>query len=184
MKAYKFLAEGRLAIFSGMTWTEGVWVEADGPPETCRAGIHGCLPQHLAYWVLDELWEIELEGELVKTPLKVVAPRGRLRTRVTAWNDDARRDFMAEGIRRTARYAALELREVGLDAEADSLASADDATLGDRAAAVSDAAAEAAFIAAHAADLHSPIGIEDPFAVERESQGVWLAERLGLTTGG
>jgi hypothetical protein len=210
MKAYKFLAEGRRAIFSGLTWPEGAWVEADGPPDTCRAGIHGCLPQHLAYWVLDELWEMELDGELVQTPLKVVAPRGRLGSRVTGWNDDARSDFMAEGIRRTVCYAALELREIGLDAEADSLESADNAALGERAAAVGDGAARAgerdaadlagfivdvveytrnghtvgpAFIAAHAADLHSPIGVDDPFAAERESQGLWLAQRLGLTTG-
>lgn len=210
MKAYKFLAEGRRAIFSGMTWTEGVWIEADGPSETCRAGIHGCLPQHLAYWVLDELWEIELDGQLVETPLKVVARRGRLGSRVTGWNDEARSDFMAEGIRRAVRYAALELREVGLDAEADSLESADDAALAERATAIGEGAAQAgqrdaadltgyvadaveyarvghtvgpAFIAAHAADLHSPIGVDDPFAAERESQGLWLAQRLGLKAG-
>jgi hypothetical protein len=210
VNAYKFLGEERRAVFSGMTWPEGAWVEAAGPPETCRAGIHACTPRHLAYWVLDELWEIELDGELVETPLKVVAPRGRLGARVHAWDDDARRDFMAEGIRRTARYAVLELREVGLDAEGDALEAADEKALTEVASRVRDAAADAgerdaadlaayvldaidyagvghtvgpAFIAAHAADLHSPVGVDDPFGAERESQGLWLAARLGLTSG-
>ena len=41
--------------------------------------------------------------------------------------------------------------------------------------------AGAAFIAAHAADLHSPVGVDDPFAAERTGQSRWLAERLELS---
>jgi hypothetical protein len=56
VNAHKFLGPRRAALFSGVTWPEREWVEADGPPETCRAGVHACLPQHLAYWIMDELW--------------------------------------------------------------------------------------------------------------------------------
>ena len=211
MRAYKFLGAGRRGIFSGFTWPEGEWVAAAGPPATCRSGIHACRPEHLAYWIMDELWEIDLDGAVDETPLKVVAERGRLLTPVAAWDESARRDFMEESVRRVARYAALELREVGLTAEAALFEEAVPvAELGDRANGVSDAAAAAgksdaadlagyvadaveyasqghtvspAFIAAHAADLHAPVGIDDPFAAERASQGLWLAQRLELTAG-
>jgi hypothetical protein len=212
VKAYKFLGAGRLGAFSGFAWPEGEWVESDGPPVTCRSGIHACLPEHLAYWIMDELWEIELDGDVYETPLKVVARRGRLLAPVATWDDGARSDFIAEGVRRTSRYAALELREVALVAEAALLEEAATvAELGDHANAVGDAAAAAgegdaadlagyvadaveyasqgdvvgpAFIAAHAADVHAPVGVDDPFAAERASQGLWLAQRLGLTVGG
>ena len=206
MKAYKFLGAGRRAPFSGFTWPERTWVEADAL-DPCRDGIHACRPEHLAYWVMAELWAIELDGELVESELKVVARRGRLGERVSAWNDDAKSEFREEAIRWTSRYAILELREVGLAAEAELLEHATLADLGERAQAVADAAADAgeadaadlaryvvdaagyaaaghtagpAFVAAHAADVHGPVGINDPFAAERVAQGRWLAERLGL----
>jgi hypothetical protein len=208
MNAYKFLAPGRRAIFSGIMWPEHAWVEAAGPTAVCRSGVHACLPRHLAYWLLAELWAIELDGDVVETPLKVVAPRGRLRERVEAWDDGARRDFAAECVRRTAGYAAAELREVGLAADAERLettdalqaaadvarAAADEARerdAADLAAYVCDAVDYAegghvggpALIAARAAVLHAPAGVDDPFAAEREAQGLWLARRLELTDG-
>ena len=211
MIAYKFLGSGRRGVFSGFEWPEHDWVEPDGALATCVRGIHACRAEHLAYWVLDELWEVELTGDVVDSPLKVVAPRGRLRGRVDAWDDAARGDFRAEGVRRTARYAALELREVGLAEEAqgldaesiDALAAAAEVAeaaateAGERDAAdlagyVADAAGYAAaghvvgpaFIAAHAAELHAPVGVDEPFAAERASQGLWLARRLGLIAAG
>jgi hypothetical protein len=210
MRAYKFLAAGRRAPFSGFAWPKGEWVGADAL-EPCRSGIHACRPEHLAYWVMDELWAIELDGDLVESELKVVARRGRLVERISAWNDEAKREFREEAIRWTARYAILELREVGLAAEADSLEHATLAELDDHAADVADAAADAgesdaadlcryvvdaaayaaagdavgpAFVAAYAAGVHAPVDVDDPFAAERASQGVWLAERLRLNEAG
>jgi hypothetical protein len=178
---------------------------ADGELDACRAGVHACRPEQLAYWLMPELWEVELDGELLETPLKVVAARGRLVRPIDAWDDEARRDLGEECVRRTARYTVLELREAGLAAEADELASAstpaglaetaaklaETARAGDAAdlaAFVGDAlgyaqaghVAGAAFIAAHAAALHSPVGVDDPFSAERVEQSRWLAERLGL----
>jgi hypothetical protein len=209
VKAYKFLSAGRVAPFSGLRWPEGEWVEADGPLEACRSGIHACLPQHLAYWVMDELWEIELDGEILEDELKVVGRRGRLVGPVAAWDGELRRAFADEGVRRTARYAMLELDEAGLTNEsrageaaasvADLVAwagaagaaaqEAGEADAADLTAFVVDAAAYAdaghvtgpPFIAAHAANLHAPRGVADPFAAERAEQSRWLADRLGLS---
>jgi hypothetical protein len=212
MNTYKFLHAGRVGPFSGFAWPDAEWVDADGPPELCRSGIHACRLEHLAYWLADELWRIELHGELVETDFQVIAARGRLVERVSAWDEDARRELAAECVRRTATYAAAELREQGLAAEADALLAADLAEIGaraeeaaaaagevvgagdavDLAGYVADAAAWAerghapgvAFIAAHAADVHAPPGIDDPFGVEREEQSRWLAARLGLSSDG
>jgi hypothetical protein len=205
VRAYKFLRAGRRAPFSGFVWPEDAWVAADGPLDACRSGIHACRPEHLAYWLMPELWEIELDGDVLETELKVVARRGRLARRVGEWDDPARRELGDECVRRTARYAALELRELGLAREAELLESAPtvaelaeagmrvadtarEANAADLAAFVGDAfayaqaghVAGAAFIAAHAADLHSPVGVDDPFTAERAEQSRWLADRLDL----
>lgn len=207
--AYKFLHAGRVGPFSGFAWPEAEWVDADGPPAPCRSGIHACRLEQLAYWLADELWRVELDGGLVETELQVIAARGRLVERVAAWDEAARRELAAECVRHAARYAAAELREQGLSVEADALLAADMAEIGalaekaaeaagevvgagdavDLAGYVADAAAYAAaghtagtaFVAAHAADVHSPPGVDDPFGAERESQSRWLARRLGLS---
>jgi hypothetical protein len=212
MNAYKFLHAGRVGPFSGFAWPEAAWVDADGPPEVCRSGIHACRLEHLAYWLADELWRIELDGELVETDLQMIATRGRLVERVSAWDEAARGDLAAECVRRTAGYAAAELREQRLAAEADALLAADLEEIGalaeaaaaaagevvgagdavDLAGYVADAAAWAerghaagvAFIAAHAADVHAPPGVDDPFGAEREEQSRWLASRLALSADG
>lgn len=214
MKAYKFLRPGRVAHFSEFEWPEDEWVEADGPLETCRSGIHACRPHHLAYWLADELelWEVWLDGEVVETALKVVARRGRLVARVDAWNESVREEFRVECVHRTARYAVAELREMGVSAAAAELERAltlDElsVTAREAAAAAGEAGAEAAvalaayvedaagyaemghtagtaFVAAHAADVHAPPDVDDPFVAEREEQSAWLAARLGLSADG
>lgn len=206
MRAYKFLRSGRRAPFSDLVWPENSWVTAVGSLDACRSGIHACRPEHLAYWLLPELWEIDLDGDLVETELKIVAQRGRLAHRVDAWDDAVRHDLGEECVRRTARYAVLELRELGLAREAERLEGArtvdelaetavelsgtvSGGDAADLAAYVGDAheyarighVSGAAFIAAHAADLHDPVGVTDPFAAERAEQSRWLGERLELT---
>lgn len=212
MKAYKFFRAGRVAPFSEVVWPEEGWVGADGALETCRSGVHACRLDQIAYWLGEELWEVELEGEVAETDLKVVAPRGRLVRQVRAWDDDARREFAAECVRRAAGYAGAELREQGITAEADVLEQATDIDgFAERAREAGEAAAEAgagdavdlaafvadaagyanagdtpgaAFVAAHAARVHAPPGVDDPFAAERQEQARWLVARLGLSGDG
>ena len=52
----------------------GPWLET-AAARPCREGIHACRPQDLAYWLHHELWEIELDGDIVEAGRKVVAAR-------------------------------------------------------------------------------------------------------------
>ena len=87
MIAYKFLDEGRVAPFTGVRWPEpGSWLESDRV-ELCVSGVHACRIRDLPYWLRTELWEVELEGDVVEGERLVAARRGRLVRRVEAWND-------------------------------------------------------------------------------------------------
>ncbi len=107
MIAYKFLGEGRVAPFSGLTWPDpGEWLEVE-TVNPCRARVRACRIAQLPYWLRPELWEVELDGELVEGELMLVAPRGRLVHRVEAWNRNTERQFgeacAAEARRRVER---------------------------------------------------------------------------------
>ena len=162
MIAYKVLAEGRIGLFSGVTWPPpGEWLEAS-VVDPCRAGIHACRIDDLPLWLgLGELWEVELDDVLVEER-KLVARRGRLVRRVEAWDEDAARAFVA-GCRTRTRELAGDAPELA--------AFADDLS-GDK------TAGAAGFIAARAAELH---GGPDAYDAERRNQAEWLADALGVT---
>ncbi|HXF97980.1 MAG TPA: hypothetical protein VNJ46_05135, partial [Gaiellaceae bacterium] len=115
--AYKFLREGAVGPFSGVRWPApaggrpGAWLEAEGALETCVAGVHACPPGALAYWFDEELWRVELAGEVLDEGTVLVARRGRLLERVAGWPAVAR-DF-AEDCRERAlgRAAAGQLAD-------------------------------------------------------------------------
>jgi hypothetical protein len=212
VKAYKFLLPGRIALFSGIEWPEDAWVEAEGPVEPCRRGVHACRVEELPYWLADELWVIELDGEILPDELKLVAARGRLVERVEAWDEQAQREFREACARRAAMHAADELREAELEdlaaaveaaadtaalAEAETAAAAaayargkvDAARLAEVAADAAigiagDTAAGVAYVAAHVADLRTAPTSDDPFVLERAAQARWLAQRLALSADG
>ena len=94
MIAYKFLRAGRTGPFSGFEWPEpGVWVRPEGEPAACRRGIHACRAKDLPWWVGEELWEIELAGELQADEHKLVARAGCLRSRIDGWTPACAREF-------------------------------------------------------------------------------------------
>jgi hypothetical protein len=103
VKAYKFLREGRVGPFTGFRWEPGEWVEIGGPV-LCDRGVHACRPGDLPFWINDELWEVELAGEVAEGERKLVAERGRLVARVEGWNADAAQEF---GDTSAARARAL-----------------------------------------------------------------------------
>ncbi len=127
MTAYwKFLLPGAVSPFAGFSWA-GVandWVDG-GSVEPCRAGIHACRSGDLAFWLLPELWRIELDGihPVPDGDHKVVARRGRLLERVEAWSADIERELALDCVQRTALHAAAELRAVGEHSAAEELAS-------------------------------------------------------------
>ena len=163
MIAYKFLLEGRVAPFSGMTWPEpGEWLEAEAV-DLCRAGVHACRVSDLPYWLRPELWQVELDGGIVEGVVTVAAPRGRLVRREEAWNRDAElafgADCAAEVLRRVA--GAPELEGYAADAKVNA----------------GTTPVVAGFIAARLAELQDG---EAGYEAERTRQSAWLADALSL----
>ena len=201
MIAYKFLRAGRVGPFSGFQWPEpGVWVHAPRDLAACRRGIHACRPSDLPWWLADELWEIELDGHVEVDEHKIIAPSGRLRSRVQAWTPACAQEYADACAWRAQGRAVEALTRAGHRRAARQLAACatlDDALVaarrladeipetsisltiaGDGAVrALTGAPPTSAYIAAHAAmRLDGPAG----YAAERTRQSRWLIERLGL----
>ena len=127
MKAYKFLTGGATGRFSDFQWPVpadegfGDWVEAGEALEDCRTGVHACTPRQLLDWIDDELWEIELDGEIVEGNAMIVAQRGRLLARLTAWDDRTAKEFADACAWRAREFALRGLRRLGLTEEAERL---------------------------------------------------------------
>lgn len=201
MIAYKFLRAGRVGPFSDFAWPEpGRWVRAGAATDPCRRGIHACRTHDLPLWLADELWEIELQGEVRVDAHKIVAAAGRLGSRVKRWTPTCAHEYAYACAWRARDTTILGLTDAGYEHAADKLAMC--ATLdqlliaarrlvvdipdaripltiaGDGAVrALSGAAPPAAYIAAHAA---LRVGGPPGYAAERAWQSRWLSERLGL----
>ena len=168
MIAYKFLAADAVGPFSGFHWpAPGQWVETTAPLDLCRSGIHACTVDELPEWLNDELWTIELDGEIVRHDGLLVARRGRLLARLEAWNPEAARDFADACARRLRERADADerLEPFAEDAEGQIALAADPRLT-----------AVVAFIARHAAEEAKPGG----FAAERSLQSQTIAQRVGL----
>lgn len=98
MRAYKILSDGR-SQFTGWRWPlpargrPGEWVSATGPLSLCNNGIHASTVNQLPQWLGDEIWEIELDREVLRTEPALVAARARLVRRVEEWNEEAQLAF-------------------------------------------------------------------------------------------
>lgn len=167
MIAHKFLRADGTSPFMRFRWElpaegPGDWVE--GPADPCRGGVHACRPGDLPYWAGEALFEIELEGEVVASASKVVAPRGRLLRRLGAWEEEVREAYQAMCAERAHLLAAkggpgLEKWDVMVDPFA------------------AQGPGPAGFAAARIAE---EVSGPDAFHAERAIQAAWLAERLGL----
>jgi hypothetical protein len=100
MIAYKFLKAGAVGLVSGFRWptptgdSPGAWVEAQGPLRECESGIHVCRAGDLPYWMYDELWATEIDGEIVEGINMLVAARGRLLYPLTGWTRRGQTTFV------------------------------------------------------------------------------------------
>lgn len=98
IRAYKVLHDGRSA-FTGKAWplprgqVAGDWVQADGPIGLCVNGIHASSTAQLPQWLGDEIWEAELEGEILDAGAALVARRARLIRLVEEWDESGRLVF-------------------------------------------------------------------------------------------
>jgi hypothetical protein len=168
MRAYKCLRPGRVGPFSGYSWPIGEWIEADGAM-LCMRGVHACRTTDLPFWLTQELWEIELEGQVRQESRKLVADRGRLVQRVEGWNGESAMSFAEDcatrakdrSERATGKVAAL-LGELAGDAAAN---------------AARGEAALVGFIAARSAEVDGDV---DGYMQERLAQARWLAAQLRL----
>ena len=167
MIAYKFLRPEGISVFTGFRWPlpdggPGAWV--DGRVDPCRSGIHACRPSDLPLWVGHVLYEIELDGEIVEQPSKVVAPRGRLTRRVEPWDGELRDAYTRMCADRAHELAGgasppLEHWEVVVEPS------------------VPEGPALLGFVAARIAE---EISGAEAYREERASQTEWLVERVGL----
>jgi hypothetical protein len=161
--AYKFLRTDGTGVFTRFPWplpngAPGEWVEA--PIAACHSGVHACRARDLPLWLGRELYEIELDGEIIGEKTKVVASRGRLTRRIDAWDDDARAAYTRACADRAHGYAAgMPDWEMAVEPAA------------------ANGPASMGFIAARIAEARDGL---DAYRAERARQVVWLVERLGL----
>ena len=62
----------------------------------CKNGIHVCRPQDVAIWVDAEMYEVEIDGEIVEAKDKICVRRARLTKRIETWNKQTQRLFAAD----------------------------------------------------------------------------------------
>jgi hypothetical protein len=105
------------------------------------------------------LHEIELDGAIIEERTKVIAARGRIVRRITAWEDGVREEYAVMCAERTHELARASRLPAWDDGEP------------------SDGPAMLGFMAAVIAELRG--GVE-AYRAERARQARWLAERLGL----
>jgi hypothetical protein len=161
--AYKFLAPGAVGPFTGFRWRANVWVEAEDA-QPCSQGIHACRPIDLPMWLDSELWEIELDGEIVEGERKVVARRGRLTRSIEQWTPGLANEFGRFCARRTRERVGFLPFLGGFVADVDRFVAQDRIPI-------------AAFAAARAAELRDGPAA---YAEERRVQATWLMDELGL----
>jgi hypothetical protein len=202
MIAHKFLRSGRIGPFSAFQWPEpGVWVHAAPDLVACNRGIHACRPSDLPWWLADELWEIELDGDVQSDAHKILAAAGRLRSQIEAWTPACAQEYADACAWRAQERAVQALTRAGHRREAHELTTCgtlDDVLIaarqladaipdtrisltiaGDGAfRALTGAPPTSAYIAAHAAmRLDGAAG----YVAERAWQSQWLIERLRLS---
>ncbi len=178
MVAYKVLNAGRSEL-TGTQWPlpsagePGAWVCAEGPLELCVNGIHACTPEQLPQWLGPDIWEIELDGDILHAEPALVASRGRLVRTVPGWTDEVRRAFSRACAERAREFAAAYAPGVPLSERIAGFAEggwaaacgywtallAGESVTGTRAGAEYDAA----------------------FAAERARQAQWLVRELALS---
>jgi hypothetical protein len=198
--ALKFLSTGRRGRFSGFRWPgAGVWVVPPAARSPCRRGVHACRVQDLPWWLDEELWDIELEGDVVVGRHKLLAPAGRLVSRVDAWTPGVAHQFGVACAWRARDHAVRALGQADRPAAAATLSACatldevlrtarrmlDDAPA-DRISlimardgafrAISGAPPTSAYIAAHAARR---IDGARGYTAERAWQSDWFRDHLG-----
>jgi hypothetical protein len=178
IRAYKVLNDGRSA-FTGWAWplpsgeTPGEWVQATGQIGLCVNGIHASNTAQLPQWLGDEIWEVELDGEILRVDPALVATRARLIRRVQEWNEPARMAFCEDCAHRARGIATRS--GAGTEIYEEKIAPF---TVRGMAAAVGYWTALLTGEAATGQRAGTEYDVA--FAAERDAQAVWLRRELDL----
>jgi hypothetical protein len=173
--AYKFLTRDATGPLSGVAWplpqggAPGAWIDVGpGTLELCVRGAHVCRPADLAYWLNDELWQVEVGGEQMEGIDCLVVRQARLVRRLDRWRDG--------GV--AARFGeACVAHGIGrVQAGAPARAYLDDAAEAARHGYV----AVAAFAAALAVGKAAGDADGGAYRLERAWQSAWIARELAL----
>jgi hypothetical protein len=201
--AYKFLAAGARYPFTRAPWpAPGEWVAVGDDACDLPSGVRVCRPSDLPYWLDDELWEMEFDGDIIEERYSLVAPRARLVRQLATWTSATTRELTAACAWRARDEIASRLRAAGLETLADALGAPDTLeALTKRANELAADAppawidplglvgecgseAEAAHVRPATAILTATVTIagwdDDAQAVERAWQADWICHRLGL----
>jgi hypothetical protein len=181
MTWFKFLAPGAAGPFSGYRWPvpcgrPGGWVLADGPLDPCRSGLHLCQESDLPFWLLDELYTVDVDGPVEEHDTFVLAHRARLAGRVEAWAREEAYLFACDCAWRVRDMVVAALRRADRDvlaARLEGCASVEELAQVSRAA-TQDPAAGGARLAGYALDAAT-------YAKETTSGSGWAA--ASATTG-
>jgi hypothetical protein len=214
MKAWKFLDTTGRSVFTKFQWSlpergPGEWYETPLPVGLCVNGVHACRKQDLSYWLNVQLWEMELDGEIVESDHLIVASRARLIRRIEEW-ETVSAEFARWAVERSRNQAVHQLERDGFVAVAnelktcptlDALGALASLIAGDANMTEADRRA-ARWVLDNVNDLPNPVAAantsarvladitatRDPshpshiaaFDAERHEQSAWLAARLGL----
>ena len=191
MKYYKVLHDNHSCVGSKMNWTKylpdgdnpGKWTpKLRGELELCAKGYHLTDAEHLIDWIVgNQLFEAEIDGEMLQGDDKVACRRMRLVHQVDSWNDKTLRLFAVWCAREALKLVDNpDPRSVNACDVAERYANgeATDEELAAALAAARDAARAAAWDAALAAALAAARAAARDAA--RAAQSKKLIEMLGI----
>lgn len=177
MRAYKVLTDGR-SDFTGWRWSlpegdrPGEWLYADGQLGMCVNGIHAATTEQLPQWLGDEIWEIELGGQVLTHEPALVASQARLVRRIDKWDEATRRRFAETCLARARAIADEYPQGLGLVEKVEHTLSW---------AGAAPAGYFTAMLAGErATGRHAGADYDAAFARERSVQAEWLRRELEL----
>ena len=187
---YKFLREGRGAVYGYGAWPEvGVWTPTI-EPILCESGWHLCRPDDVARWcAAAEMYAAEVApgAVVVGGDDKIVASSARLVRRIDTWTPTLAAAWAAECAERVASLRAANGRASDYANEAAQSATRATNTAAIAALAAASAAENAAAAAARLADAdrfdggRSYAAARRAIGAERRWQSARLLEMLGET---
>jgi hypothetical protein len=180
LRTYKFLARGAVGPISGFAWptpaahAPGAWLETEGDLEPCVRGTHVCRTEDLAYWIHDELWETEADGESVAGFDCLVTRRARLVRRFDGWQNGGATRFVLA----CADHAAEIIAGVSPDLAAALGCYVEDARVCADLGLAACGAFSTALAVSKAAGTHAPEASKAAYRGERIWQASWIVRHV------